>query len=130
VSTITAAGVGFGVGLVLVPMYGIVGAAVTVLISYLTLAVLAFVFAQRMYPIRYEVGRIARLILAGLAAALTALWLVPALPPLAGLLARGTTCVAVYLALLWITGFFRATEIAFLREVAARLRKRSAKHER
>lgn len=128
VSTMTAAGAGFAAGLWLVPRYGIVGAAMTVLVSYLTLAATAFVFAQRMYPIRYEVGRIARLLLAGVAAAMTALWLIPALPPAVGLLARGTTCVAVYLALLWMTGFFRATEIAFLRETVARLRRRSSRN--
>jgi len=126
VSTLTAAGVGFAVGLALIPRYGVVGAAVTVLVSYLTQLVVAFVFAQRQYPIEYEVGRLIRLVVAGVAAALAALWLVPALPPVAGLIARGVTCIAVYGVLLWITGFFRATEIAFLREIIARFRRRSA----
>jgi O-antigen/teichoic acid export membrane protein len=126
VSTLTAAGVGFAVGLALIPRYGVVGAALTVLVSYLTQLVVAFLFAQRQYPIQYEVGRLIRLVVAGVAAALAALWLVPALPPVAGLLARGVTCVAVYGLLLWITGFFRATEIAFLREMVARFRRRSA----
>ena len=36
VSTLTAAGVGFAVGLALIPHYGVVGAALTVLVSYLT----------------------------------------------------------------------------------------------
>jgi O-antigen/teichoic acid export membrane protein len=126
VSTLTAAGVGFAVGLALIPRYGVVGAALTVLVSYLTQLVVAFVFAQRQYPIEYEVGRLIRLVVAGVAAALAALWLVPALPPVAGLIARGVTCIAVYGMLLWITGFFRATEIAFLREIIARFRRRSA----
>jgi len=126
VSTLTAAGVGFAVGLALIPRYGVVGAALTVLVSYLTQLVVAFVFAQRQYPIEYEVGRLIRLVVAGVAAALAALWLVPALPPVAGLIARGVTCIAVYGVLLWITGFFRATEIAFLREIIARFRRRSA----
>jgi hypothetical protein len=99
---------------------------VAVLVSYLTQLVVAFVFAQRQYPIEYEVGRLIRLVVAGVAAALAALWLVPALPPVAGLIARGVTCIAVYGMLLWITGFFRATEIAFLREIIARFRRRSA----
>ena len=94
--------------------------------SYADAAVVAFVFAQRLYPIPYEVGRLIRLVVAGVAAALAALWLVPALPPVAGLIARGVTCVAVYGVLLWITGFFRATELAFLREMIARFRRRSA----
>ena len=125
VSTLTAAGVGFVAGLVLIPRYGLLGAAVTVLVSYLTLAVVAFVFAQRFYPIHYETGRIARLIVSGVAAAVAALWLVPALPPVAGLLARGATSVGVYLLLLWITGFFRTTEVAFAREMIARFSRRA-----
>ena len=125
-ATLTAAGVGFGVGLVLTPRFGVAGAAVTVLLSYLTQMVVAFVFSQRFYPVRYETGRLARLIVAGTAAALAAIWLVPAMPPLAGLLMRGATSVAVYLTLLWATGFFRTTELAFVREVARRLSRRPA----
>lgn len=126
ISTLTAAGVGFAAGLALIPHYGVVGAALTVLVSYLTQLVVAFMFAQRQYPIQYEVGRLIRLVVAGVAAALAALWLVPAWPPVAGFFARGLTCVAVYGLLLWVTGFFRATEIAFLREIIARFRRRSA----
>jgi O-antigen/teichoic acid export membrane protein len=124
VSTLTAAGVGFAAGLALIPRYGVVGAAVTVLVSYLTQLLVAFAFSQRMYPVRYETGRIVRLVVAGAAAALVALKLVPDMPPLAGLFVRGATSVAVYLLLLWVTGFFRATEIAFLREIAARRSRR------
>ncbi len=129
-STITAAGVGFAVGLVLVPRYGLIGAAVTVLVSYLTLAVVAFVFAQRQYAIHYEIGRLARVIASGVAAALAALWLLPDLRPVAGLFLRGLICVAVYGALLWATGFFRTSEIAFLREITARWRRRTASNGR
>jgi CHASE2 domain-containing sensor protein len=88
------------------------------------LAVVAFVFAQRFYPIRYETGRIARLVFSGIAAALAALW-IPAMPPLVGLVVRGATSVGVYLLLLWVTGFFRATEVAFAREMIARFSRRA-----
>jgi O-antigen/teichoic acid export membrane protein len=125
-STLTAAGVGFAVGLWLIPRYGVLGAAVTVLVSYVTQASVAFLFAQRFYPIRYETGRLVRVVLAGIVAAVVARWALPAMPALAGFLARGTTTVAVYVGLLWLSGFLRPTERAFLREVAARLRRRPA----
>jgi hypothetical protein len=48
------------------------------------------------------------------------------MPPIAGLLARATTTVGVYAALLWLSGFFRPTERAFLRELIGRLRRRPA----
>jgi O-antigen/teichoic acid export membrane protein len=121
VSTIGAAGVGIAAGLWLIPRFGIIGAAETVLLAYAVQAAVAYVFAQRLYPVRYEIGRLARVAVAGIAAALIAQAL-PDMPPLAGFLARGTTAVAVYVTVLWMTGFFRPTERAFLREIAQRLR--------
>jgi O-antigen/teichoic acid export membrane protein len=125
-STLTAASVGFVAGLWLIPTYGVAGAAVTVLVSYLTQLVVAFTFAQRFYPITYEVGRLLRLILAGSVAAVVGLRGIPMMPPIAGLLVRGTTVVLLYGGLLWATGFFRPTERAFLREMIGRLRRRTS----
>ena len=129
VSTLTAAGVGFAAGVSLIPRYGVVGAAITVAISYLMQLAVAFGFSQRLYPIQYETGRLVRLVVAGVVSAVTALWLVPDLRPIPGFFARGLTCLAVYGLLLWVTGFFRATEIAFLREVIARFRRRYRNHD-
>lgn len=123
-STLSAAGVGFVSGLWLIPRYGVAGAAGTVLLSYLTQLVVAFTFAQRFYPITYEVGRILRLVLAGGVAAVVGLRLLPPMAPWLGVLARGSATVLVYAVLLWVTGFFRPTERAFLREMIARLRRR------
>jgi O-antigen/teichoic acid export membrane protein len=89
VSTLTAAGVGFLAGLWLIPRHGVAGAAATVLLSYLTQLVVAFVFAQRFYPITYEVGRLLRLVLAGSIAAFVGLRL---LPPMAPWLASTPAC--------------------------------------
>jgi O-antigen/teichoic acid export membrane protein len=122
-STITAALGGVAAGTWLIPRYGVVGAATTVLLAYATQAIIAFVMAQRLYPIAYETGRLVRVLAAGIAAALLP-GLVPSLPPLAGLFARGMVSVLAYLAVLWASGFFRASERAFMREMLARLRQR------
>jgi O-antigen/teichoic acid export membrane protein len=129
IATITAAGVSLAAGAMLIPRFGVVGAAATVLVSYATQASLAFVLAQRVYPVRYEAGRLARLVLAGVAASAAALWLVPPMAPLAGFLARGTVTVVVYLACLLITGFLRGTERAFLIEMWMRVRSGRARVE-
>jgi O-antigen/teichoic acid export membrane protein len=123
-STFLAAGVGLGSGVILMPRYGVVGAAIAFLLAYVTQAVAAFILARRLYPIPYEAGRIARVIVAALVAAIVAAWAVPALPPLAGLLARGTVTVLVYFGVLWLTGFLRPTERAYLRELGIRWRRR------
>ncbi len=123
VATILAALVSVGLGVWLIPRYGLVGAAVTVLISYATQAILAFWLSQRVYRVAYEGRRLARVLAAGVLAALAGLWL-PAMPPLAGFLARGTTTTASFAAVLWMTGFFRPTERAFVREVLTQVRAR------
>jgi O-antigen/teichoic acid export membrane protein len=124
VATIAAATVGLGTGAPLMAAYGARGAAIAFLLSYVTQAAVAFVFARRFYPISYEHGRLLRIIVAAGAAALAAVWLLPPMAPVAGLIVRGTTTAAVYVALLWISGFLRPAERAFMREMLARLGKR------
>ena len=120
VSAFAAAGVGLGSGVFLMPRFGAVGAAVAFLLSYITLAATAGVFAQRHYAVRYEAARLARVVGAAVLAMLAGiLW--PDMPHLAGLLVRGTTVVAVFAGLLWLTGFLRPTERAILGGVARRL---------
>ena len=126
VATFAAAAVGLGSGLWLMPAWGIVGGAVAFMLAYATQATVAFVLAQRVYPMRYETGRLARLAAAGVAATFVGLRAVPALPPVAGLVVRSAVTAAVFLALLWATGFLRRSERAFLAEVWTRLRRRAA----
>jgi O-antigen/teichoic acid export membrane protein len=114
VSTFAAAAVGLGSGLILMPLYGVVGAATAFLLSYVTLAVVAGYFARRHYPMTYERGRIARVVVAGVIAAAAAGWALPAMGPIAGILVRGTTTVVVFGLLLWTGGFLRASERALL----------------
>lgn len=123
VATFAAAGVGLTAGVLLMPRYGAMGAAAAFLLSYAVQAVAAGLFARRFYRIPYETGRLARIAGAGLTAALVALWVVPPLPPLAGLLTRGATTVAVYVLCLWATGFLRTTERLAVRELFERVRR-------
>ena len=125
VTTIVAATVGLGSGLVLMPRLGAVGAAWAFLLSFVTQAGIGFVLARRFYPIPYEWGRLSRVVGAGVVAAIVPIWLVGDVRPLAGVLARGSLTVLVYSALLWSTGFLRASERAFLREMRSRVRRRS-----
>ncbi|MEZ5320410.1 MAG: oligosaccharide flippase family protein [Vicinamibacterales bacterium] len=118
-STGAAALVGLGSGLVLMPRWGATGAAVSFLLAYLTLAATAFYFAQHVYPQRYETGRLARVVLAGVVASLARF------PVLTGtaivdFLARGTLAVALFGIVLVATGFFRASERAVAWEIVTR----------
>ena len=120
VAAFAAAGVGLGSGVLLMPRFGAVGAAVAFLLSYVTLAGTAAVFAQRHYAVRYETSRLTRVLASATLAMLAGLWL-PDMPHLIGFLARGISVVAVFAGLLWLTGFLRPTERAILGGVARRL---------
>jgi O-antigen/teichoic acid export membrane protein len=126
IATFAAAAVGLGGGLMLMPRFGMTGAAIAFAASGVTQATVAFFFARQFYPIEYEVGRLVRVVVSGTLAALAAIWLVPALPPLAALGVRAALTVGTFAALLAASGFFRKTERAFISELFARLRRRSS----
>ena len=116
VSTIVGAGCNIGLNFVLIPRFGIIGAAWANAAAYGVQAAVAYVFAQRFYPISYEVGRLTRVSVAAVAAYGAALaW--PAAAPLTGLLLRGSTVVVVMSALLAATGFFRPEEMRVLQSL-------------
>lgn len=56
--------------LLLIPRLGIMGAALAVLASYLVMAALLHHFAQKFYPIRYEYGKLVRILAAVVATGL------------------------------------------------------------
>jgi O-antigen/teichoic acid export membrane protein len=113
---------------ILIPRFGMMGPAWSNVISYAVLAAVAFGLSQRFYPIRYEYGRVARVVVAGLAAYGAAALLVPDVgPPVVGLLTRGTTVLVVYPAVLGLTGFFHAKELARLKSLATELRSARAR---
>jgi O-antigen/teichoic acid export membrane protein len=118
-----AAAANIAANIVLIPRFGILGPAWSNVISYAVLAAVAFVLSQRFYPIRYEYGRIARIVAAGAAAYLAAVLVVPAVRlAVIGVLARGFVVVAVYPTTLGITGFFRKQELARLETMVRQLR--------
>lgn len=127
VATMTAAGVSITMNLLLVPRIGALGAAYSNVAAYATLAGVAMWLSQRVYPMRYEYGRVARLAVAGAAAYLLT-WLLPAsLPAWAGLLLRGALVCLAYPVLLVALGFYDRKELAFISRQVERLRTRPAK---
>ncbi|MEO5895884.1 MAG: polysaccharide biosynthesis C-terminal domain-containing protein [Vicinamibacterales bacterium] len=118
-STAIGAAVNLGLNLWWIPRYGIIGAAWATGAAYAVQASIAFVLSQRYYPISYEHGRIARVLACATAAFLAAAML-PAMPPLAGVLARGATVAVTMVALLGVTRFFRSEELRALNAIRLR----------
>src|SRR5262249_58517008 len=124
VATTIAAATSLTGNLVLVPRFGPIGAAWTNALAFATLAMVAMRLAQRVYPMTYEWGRIARLAIAGVGAYLLT-WLIPsAWPAWLGLLTRGTLVCIAYPLLLLAIGFYHRDETAFVMSIIVRLRKR------
>ena len=106
--------------LILVPPFGIVGAALALAASYLVVTALMYVFTQRLFPVPYQWGRLIRVVLA--AAVLVGLGeLVMPTSGALGFFGRGLLW-ALYPLALWTTGFFTPEErgwIARLRDPGA-----------
>jgi O-antigen/teichoic acid export membrane protein len=124
VSTTIGAGVNVALNLALVPSFGMLGAAWANAAAYGLQMVVAFGLSQRFYPIRYE-PRIA-IVLAAAVAAYTAGILLPPMPPLIGVLARGSVVVAIVALVLWRARFFTREERLWLQAVRSKARRHQA----
>jgi O-antigen/teichoic acid export membrane protein len=105
----------------LIPRYGLLGAAWANTIAYGTLAVVTVGASWHLYPIRYEWSRLLRIATAAGSGYLAASWAVPmSASPLAGLFLRAVATVSGYLFVLYLTGFFHAGELRVLRDLRRR----------
>lgn len=78
--TFIGAGVNVAANFLLIPLWGIMGAAIATLLSYSIMAVVLYFIVQRIYPIEYEFVRIAKI--AGSAAFVYALYVFVPVPHL------------------------------------------------
>jgi len=125
IATGLAAVTSVGVNLALVPRYGATGAAIANTLSYAVLAAASAALANRVYPVGYEWGRMARVGAVGLVGYTTAVLLVPATWPAApALAARVVVAGSAYVGLLVLTGFLTASERRRLLELWELARKR------
>jgi O-antigen/teichoic acid export membrane protein len=130
-ATIAALAANVALNLILVPPLGIVGAGIALVASYLVVVGAMYMFTQRLFPVPYEWGRLARIVLVSAALVGLGELLLPT-EGLAGLAGRAVLWAAFPLALL-ASGFFSAEErrwLAMLRrpgELVERLRAAGAR---
>lgn len=110
----TLAGVASNIGLnlILVPIWGIVGAAVSLVISYSIVLILMYIFTQRLFPVPYEWWRLLKVV--GASAILIAIGEV--LVPNDGLasLAIRLLLIAALPVVMILVGFFTPEERKYL----------------
>jgi O-antigen/teichoic acid export membrane protein len=104
--------VNVALNLILVPPLGIVGAGLALVASYLVVLALMYGFTQRLFPVPYEWGRLARVTLT-VAVLVGAAELLTPTSGFAGLLSRAALLTAYPLVLL-ATGFFTPEERQWL----------------
>lgn len=115
--TFASAATNVACNLLLIPRLGMLGAAWATVAAYAVMAVLGFVISRRLYPLPFEHGRLARVLLAAVALyALTPLSPVALLPALA----FKSLLLCAFPLLLTLT---RAVTPAELRQVRAALRR-------
>lgn len=121
ISTGAAATASVIANLLLIPRFGMVGAALATAIAYLTLACVTVGASWHYYPIQYEWKRLARIALAGAVAFVIGKRVVPSTGHALGeILACTVITTAVYGTVLLVTGFFRPGELKVLRDIRTR----------
>jgi len=103
-----AAVANLGLNWLLIPRYGMMGAAIATLLSFMCSAVLILRTAQRTYPVPFEYGRYVHIALAA-AATYTVVLIMPAAPLWLAIVTKAATWVLFPL-LLFVTGFMRPEE--------------------
>jgi O-antigen/teichoic acid export membrane protein len=107
-----AAGVAIGLNFALIPPYGMIGAAISTLVSYTVMFAGMTVRAQQVFPVPYQWRRIATVVLA--AVALTVLGKGLDVP-----LAGAVALTAVYPLILLLVGFYLPVELRRIRALVS-----------
>ncbi len=123
-AVVVAAVVNTVLNVLLIPTYGMMGAAWATLVAFLVQMVLQVGAAQRYYPIPYQWARLTKLLAIAGALYLASL-AVPGLALPVAVAAKGLL-LASFPALLWLSGFFEGAELERIRSVGAGLLKRLA----
>ena len=125
VATGIAAATSVTANLLLVPSFGIVGAAWANMLAYAVLAFVSWRFSQRFYPLAYESRRLVKIVAAALSGVAVASFAVPPMAPVVGLLLHGSIVVVMFFGVLAWSRFFVPNEIARLSAALRRVRRRT-----
>ena len=109
-----AAAVNVGLNFILIPKFGAMGAAYVTAISFGICPLLAAAISHYYYPVRYELGRLLKVVLTLVGLYALTLFL-PSGQPLALALTEKLLILLAAPGVLFILGFYRDDEIAFFR---------------
>ncbi len=114
--TITAAASNFGMNFFLIPAYGMMGAAVSTIISYIILNASVFYVSQKLYPIRHDYLRLFQIF-----AYAAVFYIIGTIPPFTQnfivVLLYKSVIVLLYPVALYYTGFLKKFEKNFIQKL-------------
>ncbi len=93
----------------LIPVWGLYGGAVATFAAYFSIAVFYFIAGRRIFPIRYETGRLLRIAIALTVCAV--LWYLLPIPAFLPAAIWKITLVFIFGGILWFSGFFLPQEV-------------------
>ncbi|MBI1804276.1 MAG: polysaccharide biosynthesis C-terminal domain-containing protein [Ignavibacteriae bacterium] len=120
--TLIAAAVNIAANYTLIPSMGMLGAAWATFWAYLAMAIAGYFFAQRVYPVRYEWGRMAKLLIAlGVSVGVSMIFPFDELSQ--GMeVALKVGLLGVFALMLFAMRFFRGGETVYMKRMFLRLR--------
>ncbi len=99
--------INIGLNFLLVPEFGVIGAASSTLLSFLVMMILMYSFSQRVYHINYELGRMVKIVIVGLIIYAVSFQINLSLWPSVTL---KFIMLGAYLPILYLLGFFQEQE--------------------
>jgi O-antigen/teichoic acid export membrane protein len=108
--TFVGLAVNVGVNYMLIPVMGIMGAAIATLLSYSVMAVVLFIVVQRFYPVRYEFVRLAKITVS----AVIVMGLYAAVPPPLPSLMWKAILLALFVVTMYGMRFLESSELRVL----------------
>jgi O-antigen/teichoic acid export membrane protein len=112
--TFAAAAVNVVANYLMIPPWGVMGAALATLVSYVTMAVMLYVMVHRIYPVHYEWARLGKIGLASIVVVAAGLFV----QHTSLALAWKALALTMFPVLLYGMKFFVPGELKFLRQVA------------
>jgi len=118
--TVAGAVVNIAANYALIPVLGILGSALSTLVSYVVMAVIEYIIVQRFYYIRYEFGRVLKIVLSlGIVYALYSF--VHFTETISYQLIFKLLLVVLFIILLYLVKFFDQSEVNGLKSVLIRM---------
>lgn len=111
----TGALTNIGLNCLLIPDYGMMGAGIATVISYLLLPIGSYMVSQKYYPIKYEWGRIIKIFIAAVLVYIGSIFITNDSAILAGILKLSS--LFGFPILLYLFGFFKDEEIKKVKHV-------------